>query len=164
MSTCIFTGRFQPFHEGHLLVVRGMMKMHGNATIVICDGKHETGADHPFTIAQRREMISAALLSADITDATIADATDRPTDSDWVDAVMDVSGHPQDPLVWSGKEEIREMFEQKNIPTKKVVPVPGIDGDVIRAAIAKGNIDGVRSKIPAGAIDVVMNVVSGSRQ
>lgn len=159
MPTCIFPGRFQPFHEGHLLVVRGMMKVHGNATIVICDGKHEHGADHPFTIAQRREMISAALLSADITEATIADATDRATDGEWVDAVMDVAGHPQDPLVWSGKDEIRAMFDAKQIPTKKIVPVPGIDGEVIRAAIASGNIDAVRSKIPAGAIDVVMNVI-----
>lgn len=158
MSTCIFPGRFQPFHEGHLLVVRGMMNIHGNATIVICDGKHESGADHPFTIAQRREMISAALLSADITEATIADATDRATDAEWVDAVLDVAGHPQDPLVWSGREDVRMMFEAKSIPTKKIVPVPSIDGAAIRAAIAKGDITSVRSKIPAGAIDVVMNI------
>ncbi len=159
MATCIFPGRFQPFHEGHLLVVQGMMKIHGNATIVICDGKHERGADHPFTIAQRREMISAALLSADITDATIVDATDRPTHGEWVDAVMDAAGHPQDPLIWSGKEDVRAMFEEKGIPTKKIVPVPGIDGDVLRAAIAAGDINAVRAKLPAGAIDVVMTVM-----
>ena len=159
MATCIFPGRFQPFHEGHLLVVQGMMKIHGNATIVICDGKHEHGADHPFTIAQRREMISAALLAADITDATIADATDRPTHGEWVDAVLDVAGHPQDPLVWSGKDDVRAMFEEKGIPTKKIVPVPGIDGEVLRTAIAAGDINAVRAKLPAGAIDVVMTVM-----
>ena len=158
MSTCIFPGRFQPFHEGHLLVVQGMMKIHGNATIVICDGKHERGADHPFTIAQRHEMISAALLGADITEATIVDVTDRPTHEAWVDAVLDAAGHPQDPLVWSGKEDVRAIFEAKNIATKKIVPVPGIDGEAIRSAIANGKIDSVRAKIPAGAIDVVMNV------
>lgn len=160
MSTCIFPGRFQPFHEGHLLVVQGMMKIHGNATIVMCDGKHEHGGDHPFTLAQRREMISAALLSADITDATIVEAIDKPTHAEWVDAVMDAAGHPQEPLVWSGKEDVCAMFEEKGIPTKKIVPVPGIDGEVIREAIAKKNIESVRSKIPAGAIDVVMKVVS----
>lgn len=156
MPTCIFPGRFQPFHEGHLLVVQGMMKVHGNATIVICDGKHETGADHPFTMAQRREMISAALLAADITEATIADVTDRPSNEAWVDAVLDAAGHPKDPLVWSGKDDVRAMFEEKDIATKKIVPVPGIDGDVIRRAIAEGKIDAIRSKIPAGAIDVVL--------
>jgi nicotinamide-nucleotide adenylyltransferase len=159
MSTCIFPGRFQPFHEGHLLVVQGMMKIHGNATIAICDGKHESGADHPFTMAQRREMISAALLDANIMDATIVEVTDRPTHEAWVDAVLDAAGHAQDPLVWSGKEDVRAMFEAKSIPTKKIVPVPGIDGEVIRSAIAKGSIDSVRSKIPAGAIDVVMDVM-----
>jgi nicotinamide-nucleotide adenylyltransferase len=160
MSTCIFPGRFQPFHEGHLLVIQGMMKIHGNATIVICDGKHDAGADHPFTMAQRREMISAALLSADITDATIVEVTDRPTNEAWVDAVLDASGHPQEPLVWSGKGEIRAMFQQKGISTKTIVPVPGIDGDEIRKAIAEGRADQIRKKIPAGAIDVVF----GSRE
>lgn len=163
MATCIFPGRFQPFHEGHLLVVQGMMKIHDNAVIAICDGKHESGADHPFTIAQRREMISAALLSADITEATIVDVTDKATHAEWVDAVLDAAGHPKDPLVWSGKEEVRAMFEVKGIPTKKIVPVPNIDGAVIREAIAKGDVSGVRSKIPAGAIDVVMEVVAGRR-
>lgn len=161
MATCIFPGRFQPFHEGHLLVVQGMMKVHGNAVIVICDGKYEPGADHPFTIAERHEMISAALLAADITDATIVDATDRPTHGEWVDAVLDAAGHPQEPLVWSGKDEVRAMFDERGVPTKKIVPVPGIDGEVIRDAIAAGNIEPVRSKIPAGAIDVVMRKIRG---
>ncbi|MEK9155477.1 MAG: adenylyltransferase/cytidyltransferase family protein [Patescibacteria group bacterium] len=160
MSTCIFPGRFQPFHEGHLLVVQGMMKIHGNATIVICDGKSESGADHPFTIAERREMISSALLAADITEATIVDVPDRPTAGEWVDAVLDASGHPQEPLVWSGRDDIRAAFEEKKIATKKIVPVPGIDGAVLRQAIIDGKIDGVRSKIPAGAIDVVMEVIN----
>lgn len=159
MTTCIFPGRFQPFHEGHLLVVRGMMKAYGNATIVICDGKHEHGADHPFTIAQRKEMVGAALLAADITEATITDATDRATHGEWVDAVMDAAGHPKDALVWSGKEDVRAMFEEKGIATKKIVPVPGIDGDAIRAAIVAGNIASVRAHIPAGAIDVVTNTL-----
>lgn len=159
MPTCIFPGRFQPFHEGHLLVVQGMMKVHGNATIVICDGKTERCSEHPFTLAQRHEMIGAALLSANITDATIVDAADRATHREWVDSVLDAAGHPRDPLVWSGKEEIRAMFEERGIATKKIVHVPGIDGDAIRAAIAKGDIGSVRSKIPSGAIDVVMQVI-----
>ncbi|MFA6017571.1 MAG: hypothetical protein WCT28_04100 [Patescibacteria group bacterium] len=159
MPTCIFPGRFQPFHEGHLLVVQGMMKVHGNATIVICDDKTERCIEHPFTLAQRHEMIGAALLSANITDATIVDAVDRPTHREWVDSVLDAAGHPRDPLVWSGNEEIRAMFEERGIATKKIVPVPGIDGEVIREAIAKKNIESVRSKIPAGTIDVVMGVV-----
>ncbi len=159
MPICIFPGRFQPFHEGHLLVVQGMMKIHGNATIAICDGKSEHGGDTPFTVAQRHEMISAALLSADITEATIVDVTDKPTDEQWVDAVTDAAGHPREPLVWSGREEIRAMFEEKKIETKKIVPVPGIDGAAVRAAIVAGKVDEWRKKIPAGALDVMMEIV-----
>ncbi len=158
MPTCIFPGRFQPFHEGHMLVVQGMMKIHGNAVIAICDGKSEHGADTPFTVAQRHEMISAALLAADITEATIVDVIDKPSDEQWVDAVIDAAGSPREPLVWSGREEIRAMFEEKKIETKKIVPVPGIDGAAIRSAIVAGKVDEWRKKIPAGALDVVMEI------
>lgn len=159
MATCIFPGRFQPFHEGHLLVVQGMMKIHGNAIIAICEGKSESDADRPFTLAQRHEMISAALLSADILDATIVDVADKASHEEWIDAVLDAAGHPSEPLVWSGREDIRALFEARNIATKKIVHVPNIDGAAIREAIAKGDVEGWRKKIPAGAIDVVMAVV-----
>ncbi len=115
MSTNIFPGHFQPFHKGHLLVVQGMMKMSGNATIVICGSK---------MVAERREMISAALLLADITEATIIDVADKPTNGEWVDAIIDAAGHPSDPLVWSGNEAVRKMFEEKGIATQKIVPAP----------------------------------------
>lgn len=159
MPTCIFPGRFQPFHEGHLLVVQGMMKIHGNATIAICDGKSESDIDRPFTLAQRHEMISAALLSADILDATIVDVADKMSNEEWADAVLDAAGNPSEPLIWSGREDVRLIFEEKNIPTKKIVHVPNIDGAAIREALASGNIDAWRKKIPAGAIDVVMVVM-----
>lgn len=139
-----------------------MMKMHDNATIVICDGKSAPGADQPFTMAERRDMISAALLAADITEATIVEVADKSTDGEWVDAILDAAGHPAEPLLWSGRDDVRAAFEEKNIATKKIVPVPNIDGAAIRQAILDGKLAAVRSKIPAGAIDVVMGVGGGS--
>jgi len=52
------------------------------------------------------------------------------------------------------------MFDERNIPTKKIVPVPSIDGAAIRAAIVAGNVDEWRKKIPSGALDVVMEIVN----
>lgn len=152
--TCIFPGRFQPFHEGHLLVVQGMVKACGNATIVICDEGKKT-EDAPFSVEKRREMITAALLAKDIMDATIVVVRDLPNDEEWVAHVLDAVGHPSEPSVWSGREEVRAAFEAKGIHTKKVVPVPGIDGEDIRAKMRAGNAEW-RKHIPSGAIDVVM--------
>lgn len=159
MATCIFPGRFQPFHDGHLMVIQGMIKVHGNATIVICDGKAGHGADTPFTVQQRREIISAALVAADIMDASIVDCIDKADDGEWADAVLDAAGHPNEPLVWSGDEKVRQIFEAKDIATKKIVPVPGIDGAALKQKILAK--DGSwREKVPAGAVDAISDILA----
>ena len=72
MSSCIFPGRFQPFHNGHLMVVQGMMNTCGKATVVICcDPDGSPGKDAMFSLEEVREMISAALLESDIVDAAV---------------------------------------------------------------------------------------------
>lgn len=152
MATLIFPGRFQPFHNGHLMVVKGMAKLSDSVVVVICDGGK--GEDDPFGLEQRREMISAALLAADLLDATIVTVKDAETDEAWATHVLDVAGNPPEPIVWSGNENVLKIFEDKGVATKKVVPVPGISGAEIRAMIKNGDRTW-RSKVPAGAMDVV---------
>jgi nicotinamide-nucleotide adenylyltransferase len=158
MSTIIFPGRFQPFHNGHLMVVQGMVKVSDNVVIVICDGKPNDDGDM-FTLDQRREMVGAALLSADIMDVTIAVVKDAESDEAWATHVLDAAGNPSDVVVWSGNEDVRNIFEAKGTATKKIVPVPGLVGAEIRKLITDKN-PAWRSKIPAGAVDVVEEIVS----
>lgn len=153
MSTIIFPGRFQPFHNGHLMVIQGAMKLSDNVVIVICDGKRNEEAD-PFTQDKRREMIGAALLAVDIMDVTIAVVKDDESDEAWAHHVLDAAGNPAEPVVWSGDEGVRKIFEAKGVATKKIVPVPGIVGEDIRKMIREKN-PAWRSKIPAGALDVI---------
>lgn len=154
MSTAIFPGRFEPFHEGHLMVVQGMVKTNPNVFIAICEGKN----DGPFTVAERREMMSAALLAVDIMDANIVDVADKKTDDEWASAVLDACGNPSDACIWSGNDDVRAIFEAKGIATKKIVHVPNRVTSSIRALIESRD-PAWRKYIPAGAVDVVENVV-----
>lgn len=155
MPTPLFPGRFQPFHNGHLLVVQGMVKAVGNPVIIICDpAKPDAQGDDMFTLEERREMISSALLSADIMDATIVTCKDAEHDADWVKYVLDAVEKRNDIVVWSGREDVRAAFETSGIPTKKIVPVPGIDGATLREQMRAKNSEW-RKKIPAGALDVL---------
>ena len=155
MPTPIFPGRFQPFHTGHLLVIQGMVKAVGNPVIVICDPlKSQADGEDMFTLEERREMISAALLSADIMDATIVSCKDAGNDADWVKYVLDAAEKRTDVVMWSGREEIRSAFEAAGIATKKIVPVPGIDGETLRSQMRAKNGEW-RKKVPAGALDVI---------
>ncbi len=150
MSTCIFPGRFQPFHEGHLMVVQGMVKSCGNAVIVICEGRD----DGPFSVQERREMVSAALLAVNIMDATIVEAVDRKTDDEWVDVILEAAGNPSEPVVWSGNEDVRACCEARGVATKKIVHVPNMVTSEIREKILAKD-PSWRAKIPAGAVDVI---------
>jgi len=141
------------------MVVQGMMKLSDNVIIVICHDA--TSADEPFTLEQRREMISAALLSADIMDATITTVKDTPSDADWAQHVMEAAEMPAEATVWSGNEEVRKIFEAKGIATKKIVPVPGIVAAEIRQMIKDKN-PAWRSKVPAGALDVIEETMAKS--
>lgn len=155
MPTPLFLGRFQPFHTGHLLVIQGMVKAVGNPFIVICDSvKSQPDGEDMFTLEERREMISAALLSADIMDATIVSCKDAENDADWVTYVLDATEKRDDVVMWSGREDVRSAFEAEGIPTKKIVHVPGIDSETLRSQMRAKNGEW-RKKVPAGALDVI---------
>lgn len=140
------------------MVVQGMLKACGNVTVVICDEKKK-GPDVPFTVEQRREMISAALLAKDIMDATIVAVDDGGEDAAWATRVMDAAeASANDAMVWSGNEHVRSLFEAAGVATKKIVPVPGIDSAAIRTLMA-ANDPNFRKHIPSGAIDVVMTAL-----
>ncbi len=135
------------------MVVQGAMKLSDDVTIVIRDGKR-SGDEDPFTLDQRRDMIGAALLAVDILDVTIAVVKDSESDEDWAHHVLDAAGNPTEPIVWSGDEHVRRIFEAKGVATKKIVPVPGINGTEIRSWIKAKN-PAWRAKVPAGALDIV---------
>lgn len=135
-----------------------MMKTCNNATIVICESLNKNEKEQPFSLDERREMISAALLSADIMDATIVTVKDSESDDNWATHVLDAAGDPAEPVVWSGNEKVRDIFAARGIETKKIVPVPGHVGAEIREMMEKG--DGAwRKKIPAGALDVIEGIL-----
>lgn len=135
-----------------MLVVEGMMKMCSRVVIVICHDGNEM-----WTTDQVREMISGALLDADIVDAEIAVVDDCAEDGEWVDKVLEAAGRPARPTVWSGKPEIRALFEEKGVATKKVSPVPGITAEDIREKIKSGA-GGWESQVP----DDVARVIRGT--
>ncbi len=158
MATFVFPGSFQPFHTGHFMVIEGMVNAGGTAVVVIC----EPDSDALFSTDDVREMISAALLEENMMDVTIASVADCDDDAEWVDKVLEVAGG-DDIVVWSGKDEVRELFEAQGVPTKKISEVPGHVTEEIKEMIESGS-GGWRSKVPAGAMDVIEKKVNGKRE
>ncbi|MFA6522559.1 MAG: adenylyltransferase/cytidyltransferase family protein [Patescibacteria group bacterium] len=151
MSVAIFPGRFEPFHNGHLLVVQGMVKTGNRVIIPIC---RDPKIKHVFTEEEVREMISSALLAEDILDADIVVVEDMSTDAQWVDRILEAAGRPADAVVWSGNEAVRKICEENHVATKKIVPVPGIDTHEIRKWIEAGD-EKWRDKVPDDVAQII---------
>lgn len=133
----------------------------GVSIIIRDEGKRSE--DAPFTAEERREMISAALLAEDIMDANIVVVPDGGDDAAWVKRVLDAVGiDSSDVSVWNAKAEVRAAFEAAGVSTKKVVPVPGIDGGEMRRQMREGGTEW-RKRIPSGAIDVIMDSLAKHR-
>jgi nicotinamide mononucleotide adenylyltransferase len=152
MSTCIFPGRFQPFHTGQLMVVQGMAQSCTKPIVVICHG--DAREDDLFTVDEVREMISASLLAENIVDATIIDVADCDSDDEWVDKVLEAAGNPEDPKIWSGDEDMKALFAKHNTEIQNISPVPGFNGTEIRGLIESGDTTW-REKVPGGTMEVI---------
>ncbi len=152
MSTCIFPGRFQPFHTGQLMVVQGMAQTCEKPIIVICHGNKRD--DDLFSVEQIRAMMSASLLEEGIVDATIVDVLDCDSDDEWVDKVLEASGNPESPKVWTGDEDIKALFQKHSIDIQNIKPVPGFGGTEIREMILKKDMNW-RKKVSGGTMEVI---------
>ena len=133
-----------------------MVKSCSNVVIAICHSKNKKDI---FTKDEVREMISSALLAEDIVDATIVEVEDTLEDADWVEALLEAANNPGEVKVWTGDDTVRELMAKRNIAVQNISPVPGFNGEEIRQMIKTKNSEW-RSKIPAGAIDVVFGKAS----
>ncbi len=131
--TGLFIGRFQPFHNGHMLVLEGMTKLCGKIWIGIGSSNKHHEKENPFTAAERREMMQRALQDKNLIpmfDINFVELLDETDDAAWRNAVLEKTG-PID-VVWTGNEWTQKCFEGV-VPVKPIKEVPGISATEIRA-------------------------------
>lgn len=61
MATGLFLGRFQPFHFGHLAIIKKALMEVDKLIIVIGSSKKSHTPENPFTLEERKKMIKAGL-------------------------------------------------------------------------------------------------------
>ncbi len=66
MNSALFVGRFQPFHLGHLEVVKQIVKENDRAIIAIGSAEQNYLCSDPLTAGERHELIEASLKDAGI--------------------------------------------------------------------------------------------------
>ena len=103
----IFIGRFQPFHNGHMKLVKKALEDVKAITIVVAIPLRQTAND-PFSADERIGMIRRALEKEGIRNYDLVAVNDIPSDAEYVDHVRAFT-MPFD-VVFAGDNKLNERL------------------------------------------------------
>jgi len=106
----LIIGRFQPFHKGHLEVIRTISEECDTITIGIGSAQYSHTLENPFTAGERHLMISRALKEVDLEDYFLVPIVDINRYAVWVAHV--VSLVPPFKAIYSNNPLTRRLFEE----------------------------------------------------
>lgn len=108
----LFIGRFQPFHKGHLDVVRQMLRRYPKIIIGIGSAQFAGVPKNPFPAAKRIQMIRKSLRAAHIPARkfTIVKIPDIHNDNRWAAHVEKLA--PRFGDMWSGTKKVQKLFRK----------------------------------------------------
>lgn len=115
----LFVGRFQPFHLGHLDVVRRLARAHDELILAIGSANVSHTALNPFTAGERLAMIHAAFREAGVGNAVVVPIPDVGRNAIWVSHV--VSLVPRFSTVYSNNPLPTRLFREAGY---RVAPAP----------------------------------------
>jgi nicotinamide-nucleotide adenylyltransferase len=121
-SRALFIGRFQPFHRGHLHLLKQIFSDFEEVVIGIGSAQYSHTPENPFTSAERYEMIRRALAAEGISGCHIIYIPDVGVHSQWVSHVLALV--PPFEAVYSHDRLTQRLFEEAGF---KVVKGPLLD-------------------------------------
>tara|TARA_Y100000310_G_scaffold329691_1_gene400012 strand:+ start:6347 stop:6838 length:492 start_codon:yes stop_codon:yes gene_type:complete len=137
MTTALFIGRFQPFHLGHLHVIKEALKEADNVIIGIAYNNNADKKENPFSVEEREEMINMTLHNDDISNFEVVDIEDCDDDEKWIQNVE--SKLKFDVVYMSDKNTFGEKWVERCLKDKytirKIKTFKGIDATIIREKI-----------------------------
>lgn len=137
----LLVGRFQPFHRGHLAVVRQIRSERPAAPLLLAIGSAEQSYtwENPFTAGERFEMIDRALTEAGVERVAIVPVTDIQRHAQWVrhlEALL-----PPFDRVYTNNPLTRLLFERAGytVENPALVDRAQLEGAHLRSLLAAGS-------------------------
>lgn len=126
----LFVGRFQPFHNGHLEVIKKIMKEVDELVIVVGSSQYSHNLNNPFTAGERITMIRKALNEEGIqlTKIWIIPVPDVHQHLLWVPQIVGYS--PKFNVVYTNEPLTRRLFMEAGF---NVLSMPLIKRDIYLA-------------------------------
>jgi nicotinamide-nucleotide adenylyltransferase len=154
MTTALFIGRFQPFHQAHLSDIKLALKECDKVIIAIGSSQESLTKENPFSYEERKEMIEKTLKAHKILSYDIIPVPDVNDDEKWVEHVKKVV--PEFSVVYTGNDFTEKLFKEKDIKIRKIKLIPDINATEIRKRILHGN--DWRELVPKEVAEYVENI------
>jgi len=158
MVTGLLVGRFQPFHKGHLEVVKELLKECDELIIGIGSAQYSHTEENPFTAAERFAMIRASLDEEGISRDryTIVPITDIHNNAMWVNYVCNIV--PKFDVLYTRNPLVTRLVKEAGIAVKEQ---PEFDRHIYSGTkIRKAMLDGKpwEKFVPKGVAKVIKKI------
>lgn len=116
----LFVGRFQPFHHGHLVAIKNVLKEVEELVIVIGSAQYSHNLNNPFTAGERLTMVRLAIDEARIDGKRvwIVPVPDVHLHMMWVSALEGYTPHFD--VVYSNEPLTRRLFIEAGYKVKAI--------------------------------------------
>jgi len=137
----VMIGRYQPFHLGHLELVRQVLDENDEIIILIGSSQANFTLKNPFTAGERVWMIRDSLIESkiDLSRVFLVNVTDEENNVKWFSNIKSVS--PPFNVLYTGNNFVRTLLKRETIIIKKPKLIEGnlLKGSVIRKLILEDN-------------------------
>ena len=135
MKRALFIGRFQPFHDAHLVDVKKILKECDEVIIAVGSSQEKNTLENPFSYSERKRMIESVLKKNKIKNYKIYPVPDLYNDKKWVDYIK--KNLPKYDYVYSGNQWTLRCFKRHDSKVKKIRLIRGISSTIVRNMIIK---------------------------
>ncbi len=154
MKRALFIGRFQPFHNAHLIDVKKVLKEVDEVLIAIGSSQEKDTLENPFSYNERKRMIVNTLKKRKIKRYKIYPVPDLYNDKKWVEYIK--KNLPNYEFVYSGNSWTLRCFKKFDSNIKKIKLIKGISSTIVRNKIIKG--ENWKKLVPKEIVDYIENI------
>ncbi|MBU6997128.1 MAG: nicotinamide-nucleotide adenylyltransferase [Theionarchaea archaeon] len=153
----LYVGRFQPFHRGHLEILRRILREYHELIIIVGSAQHSHTLENPFTAGERIQMITETLDEERITKRIyIIPVDDIHRHAVWVKHVESLT--PAFDCVFSNEPITTRLFREAGYTVKntELLQREEWSGTEIRKMILTGQL--WESSVPPAVVRVIKEI------
>jgi bifunctional NMN adenylyltransferase/nudix hydrolase len=152
----VYVGRFQPFHSGHLALLKHALELAPQVVMVIGSAFQARTPKNPFSWQERAEMVRLALTTEERSRVQFLPVRDYYNEARWVEAVRSgvetLGGDNTQSVALVGHYKDATSEYLRSFSSWTVVSVdriPGADGTHLRDALFAGGADAIEPTLSA---------------